>query len=137
MVSNMNNIITNFLIHQLAINPSFKGFQYIKDAITYILDEPRYLNSMTRLLYPAIARKNATTSTHVERVIRYTIEKSFKSITEENRIEIFDKTIDKNPSNQKYLAFVTNYIRIMYQKQIELEKENNQSSKNTFTKRIK
>lgn len=135
MVSNIDNIITNFLIHQLTLNPSFKGFQYIKDAIIYILDDPRYLNSFSRFLYPAIARKNTTTSTRVERAIRHTIERSWERITEENRIEIFDKTMDKKPSNKKYLSYVTNYIRAMYQQQIE--KEYNISSKNSFTKRIK
>ena len=38
------------------------------------MNEPEYINAVTKRLYPEIAKKNATTASRVERAIRHAIE---------------------------------------------------------------
>ena len=38
------------------------------------MNEPEYINAVTKRLYPEIAKKNGTTASRVERAIRHAIE---------------------------------------------------------------
>ena len=51
-----------------------KGYQFLRDAILLTMNEPEYINAVTKRLYPEIAKKNGTTASRVERAIRHAIE---------------------------------------------------------------
>lgn len=57
----------------MGVPAGIKGFNYIADAIE-IFDERGINIGITKELYPAIAKKNKTTSSRVERAIRHTFE---------------------------------------------------------------
>ena len=62
------------ILHQIGVPAHIKGYQFLRDAILLTMDEPDYINAVTKRLYPEIAKKNGTTASRVERAIRHAIE---------------------------------------------------------------
>ena len=62
------------VIHDVGIPAHIKGYHYLRDAIMIVIKEPEMLNSITKILYPTIAKSNQTTPSRVERAIRHAIE---------------------------------------------------------------
>ena len=65
--------ITN-IIHEVGVPAHIKGYQYLRDAITMVVEDMDLLGAVTKELYPAIAQLNNTTPSRVERAIRHAIE---------------------------------------------------------------
>ena len=59
---------------QLGIRSNIKGYNYIKTAITLAYNDSTILESVTKRLYPDIAKIYNTTASRVERAIRHAIE---------------------------------------------------------------
>ena len=51
-----------------------KGYHYLREAIMLSVGDKEMLESVTKLLYPAVAKKFSTTPSRVERAIRHAIE---------------------------------------------------------------
>jgi two-component system response regulator (stage 0 sporulation protein A) len=62
------------LLHELGVPPHTKGYAYIKDAISFVLQDVRYMSKITKNLYPEIAEMHDATPSRVERAIRNSIE---------------------------------------------------------------
>ena len=62
------------IIHEIGVPAHIKGYQYLRDAIIMSVNDMDMLNSITKILYPTIAKKYQTTSSRVERAIRHAIE---------------------------------------------------------------
>ena len=62
------------IIHEIGVPAHIKGYQYLRDAIMMSVEDMEMLNSITKILYPTIAKKYQTTSSRVERAIRHAIE---------------------------------------------------------------
>ena len=65
--------VTN-IIHEIGVPAHIKGYQYLREAIIMSVNDIEMLNSITKILYPTIAKKYQTTSSRVERAIRHAIE---------------------------------------------------------------
>ena len=61
-------------IHQLGVPAHIKGYHYLRVAILLSIDNQELLESVTKMLYPAVAKHFDTTSSRVERAIRHAIE---------------------------------------------------------------
>ena len=53
------------VIHEIGVPAHIKGYQYLRDAIIMCVNDMDLLNSITKALYPSIAKK------YVTRWIRY------------------------------------------------------------------
>lgn len=84
----MNRNKVEDVLFDMGVQASHRGFDYIVDAIEVIEKEGCDV-SATKVLYPAIAKKNKSTSSRVERAIRYAFELSYNG--SENR-EIMENT---------------------------------------------
>ena len=62
------------IIHEIGVPAHIKGYQYLRDAIIMSVEDMEMLNSITKILYPTIAKKHQTTPSRVERAIRHAIE---------------------------------------------------------------
>lgn len=69
---NLEADVTN-IIHEIGVPAHIKGYQYLRDAIILSVGDMEMLNSITKILYPTIAKKHQTTSSRVERAIRHAI----------------------------------------------------------------
>ena len=62
------------MIHEIGVPAHIKGYQYLREAIQMSVNDMDMLGSITKTLYPTIAKKYQTTSSRVERAIRHAIE---------------------------------------------------------------
>jgi two-component system response regulator (stage 0 sporulation protein A) len=101
------------LLHDLGMPSHIKGYQYIRDAIELMYNNPKYLGGITKELYPFIASKYQTTSSRVERAIRHAIEVSWSRGDYDLMDEIFGHSVDfdrAKPTNSEFLATLADKI---------------------------
>ena len=70
---NLESDVTN-IIHEIGVPAHIKGYQYLREAIMMSVEDVEMLGSITKILYPTIAKKYQTTPSRVERAIRHAIE---------------------------------------------------------------
>lgn len=102
------------LIRELGVPPHVKGYRYLGDAILMVLQEAELLGSITKGLYPAVARSQNTTPSRVERAIRHAIELAWNRGDPERIQRLFGHTIDREkgkPTNSEFIAMVADRLR--------------------------
>lgn len=114
---NKNDLETNITmyIQQLGVPAHIKGYQYIRDAITMVIDDMDTINSITKLLYPTVAKHYNTTASRVERAIRHAIEVAWDRGNPEILNEFFGYTIlgsKGKPTNSEFIALIADKIRL-------------------------
>lgn len=103
------------ILHEIGVPAHIKGYQYLRDAILLSVHDPEMLNSITKQLYPTIARQNQTTSSRVERAIRHAIEVAWGRGSIDAISEMFGYTINTGkgkPTNSEFIALITDKIRL-------------------------
>ena len=106
--------VTN-MIHEIGVPAHIKGYQYLREAIMMSVEEPAMISSVTKLLYPGIAKKFQTTSSRVERAIRHAIEVAWSRGKMDTIEEMFGYTISTGkgkPTNSEFIALITDRIRL-------------------------
>lgn len=105
------------IIHEIGVPAHIKGYQYLRDAIIMSVNDMDMLNSITKILYPTIAKKYQTTSSRVERAIRHAIEVAWSRGKMDTIDEMFGYTIHNGkgkPTNSEFIALITDRIRLKY-----------------------
>lgn len=113
---NLENDVTS-IIHEIGVPAHIKGYQYLRDAIMMSVNDMEMLNSITKILYPTIAKKNGTTSSRVERAIRHAIEVAWSRGKMETIEELFGYTVHMGkgkPTNSEFIALIADKIRLDY-----------------------
>lgn len=115
--------VTN-IIHEIGVPAHIKGYQYLRDAIMMSVGDGEMLNSITKLLYPTIAKKHKTTSSRVERAIRHAIEVAWSRGKVDTIDELFGYTIHNGkgkPTNSEFVALIADKIRLQYKQQEKMK----------------
>lgn len=105
------------IIHEIGVPAHIKGYQYLRDAIVMSVADMDMLNSITKILYPTIAKKYQTTPSRVERAIRHAIEVAWSRGKMDTIDEMFGYTIHNGkgkPTNSEFIALITDRIRLEY-----------------------
>lgn len=113
---NLETDVTDIL-HEVGVPAHIKGYQYLRDGIMMCVNEPEMLNSVTKILYPTIAKKNNTTASRVERAIRHSIEVAWNRGNMDMVYELFGYTINSGkgkPTNSEFIAMISDKIRLDY-----------------------
>jgi len=99
----------------VGIPAHIKGYQYLREAVKMVIDNPDLMGRITKELYPGIARRFGTTSSKVERAIRHAIEVAWNR----GRIEALDEafgrnvcSLDDKPTNGEFIALVSDRLRV-------------------------
>ncbi len=106
--------ITN-IIHEIGVPAHIKGYQYLREAISMVIDDVELLGAVTKELYPNIAKKYSTTPSRVERAIRHAIEVAWSRGKIDTINNIFGYTVhtDKGkPTNSEFIAMVADKLRL-------------------------
>lgn len=114
----MEEAITE-MIHDVGVPAHIKGYQYLRDAIIMSVLDMDMLNSVTKVLYPEVAKKYQTTPSRVERAIRHAIEVAWSRGKVETIEEMFGYTVSVGkgkPTNSEFIALITDKIRMKQQK---------------------
>lgn len=113
---NLEADVTN-IIHEIGVPAHIKGYQYLREAIMMSVDDIEMLNSITKILYPTIAKKFQTTPSRVERAIRHAIEVAWSRGRMETLDALFGYTINTGkgkPTNSEFIALIADKIRLLY-----------------------
>ena len=103
------------VIHDVGIPAHIKGYHYLRDAIIMVIKEAEMLNSITKILYPTIAKSNQTTPSRVERAIRHAIEVAWSRGNMDYINTLFSYTVSTGkgkPTNSEFIALVADKIRL-------------------------
>ncbi|MBR4110721.1 MAG: sporulation transcription factor Spo0A [Clostridia bacterium] len=106
--------VTN-LIHEVGVPAHIKGYQYLREAITLAVNDIDIINSITKMLYPTLARKFKTTPSRVERAIRHAIEVAWSRGKLDVNNSMFGNTISANkgkPTNSEFIAMIADKLRL-------------------------
>ena len=106
---------TKGMIHEIGVPAHIKGYQYLRDAILLSVEDTEMLNSITKILYPTIAKRHQTTSSRVERAIRHAIEVAWSRGKMDTIDELFGYTVNNRkgkPTNSEFIALIADKIRL-------------------------
>ena len=113
---NLETDVTN-LIHEIGVPAHIKGYSYLRDAIILSVSDMDMLNSITKMLYPTIAKMHQTTPSRVERAIRHAIEVAWNRGKMDTIDALFGYTINTGkgkPTNSEFVALIADKIRLEY-----------------------
>lgn len=112
--------VTN-MIHEIGVPAHIKGYQYLREAIMMSVEDTEMLGSVTKVLYPTIAKRYQTTPSRVERAIRHAIEVAWSRGKMETLDALFGYTINTGkgkPTNSEFIALIADRIRLSYRDNI-------------------
>lgn len=111
--------VTYYILDVLAIPAHIKGYKYIRDAISMVVEDITLLSSITKILYPNIAEKHQTTPSRVDRAIRHAIEVGCSRCDLKKFNEIFGSSISPNkgkPTNSECIAAIADRVTMEMRK---------------------
>ncbi len=103
------------IIHEIGVPAHIKGYQYLRDAIIMSVNDIEMLGSITKILYPTIAKMHQTTPSRVERAIRHAIEVAWSRGKMDTIDALFGYTINNGkgkPTNSEFVALIADKIRL-------------------------
>lgn len=106
-------------IHSMGVPAHIKGYSYLREAIIMSIENKGMINSVTKVLYPSVAKKFNTTSSRVERAIRHAIEVAWDRGDVETLNSYFGYTIHLGrgkPTNSEFIALISDKIRLELKK---------------------
>ena len=115
---NLETDVTN-MIHEIGVPAHIKGYHYLRDAIMMAVEDMNMLNSITKILYPTIAKNHQTTPSRVERAIRHALEVAWSRGKMDTIDELFGYTVSVGkgkPTNSEFIALIADKIRLDYKK---------------------
>ncbi|MEG2321959.1 MAG: sporulation transcription factor Spo0A [Bacilli bacterium] len=107
------------LLHDLGIPSHIKGYQFLRDAVYMIFDNPDIIGGITKELYPELAIKYTTTVSRVERAIRHAIEVSWTRGDLQLMENIFGHSVDidrSKPTNSEFIVTIADKLRLDFHK---------------------
>lgn len=113
---NMETNITN-IMHDIGVPAHIKGYLYLREAISMVYHDIELLGSITKILYPDIAKKYNTTASRVERAIRHAIEVAWNRGNIDSITDLFGYTVNVSkakPTNSEFIAMVADKLRLKY-----------------------
>lgn len=112
----LEQAISGFML-ELGIPAHLRGYQYLRSAVEMCAKDMELVGSVTKLLYPDLAKLYRTTDQKIERAIRNAIEVSW----ERGNSALFEQLFGycnspeyNRPTNSEYIATVADYIRLKY-----------------------
>ena len=110
----LERYITNIML-DIGVPAHLKGYHYLRDAILLSGRDMEVVSSVTKLLYPTIAKRFKTTDQKVERAIRNAIEVSWERGNTHTFEKLFGYSMQNGrhrPTNSEYIARIADKIRL-------------------------
>lgn len=109
------DVVISEIMHQIGVPAHIKGYLYLRDAIKRSVGDSEMLNSVTKLLYPTVAKDFNTTASRVERAIRHAIEVAWDRGDVDVLSSYFGYTIQNDrgkPTNSEFIAMIADRLRL-------------------------
>ena len=117
LLNNNLQISISRMLHELGMPSHIKGYQYIREAISMVYDNPEIVGGITKELYPELATKFDTTVSRVERAIRHAIEVSWNRGDWDLMEDVFGHSDKAKPTNSEFIVTVADKLRLEFVKQ--------------------
>ncbi len=106
------------IIHQIGVPAHIKGYHYLREGILLSIKDIAMINSVTKQLYPTVAKKFSTTASRVERAVRHAIEVAWDRGDVDTLDSYFGYTVQNSrgkPTNSEFIAMIADKIRMKIQ----------------------
>lgn len=116
VAASLEEMVTQIL-HEIGVPAHIKGYQYLRDAISISVRDMENLSSVTKILYPTVAKKHKTTPSRVERAIRHAIEVAWSRGNIQQIESIFGYTVSAakgKPTNSEFISLIVDKLRLSY-----------------------
>ena len=113
--SNDLEVVVSEIMHQIGVPAHIKCYQYLREAIILSVNNTEMMGSVTKLLYPTVAKTFKTTSSRVERAIRHAIEVAWDRGDVDVLSSYFGYTIQSSrgkPTNSEFIAMIADKLRL-------------------------
>ena len=103
------------VIHEIGVPAHIKGYQYLREAIKITVRDMDVINAVTKVLYPEVAKRFATTPSRVERAIRHAIEVAWDRGDLETLQKYFGYTVSVSkgkPTNSEFIAMIADRLTL-------------------------
>lgn len=103
------------VFHEIGIPSHIKGYQYLRDAIIFAVEEPDIIGGVTKQLYPKIAKAYATSASGVERAIRHAIEIAWSRGDLDTLQHYFGYSVSNTkgkPTNSEFIALIADQLQL-------------------------
>lgn len=110
----LKNLVTS-VIHEIGVPAHIKGYQYLREAIIITVNDMEVINAVTKVLYPAVAKRFSTTPSRVERAIRHAIEVAWDRGDLETLQKYFGYTVSNSkgkPTNSEFIAMIADRLTL-------------------------
>lgn len=110
----LESVVTD-IIHEIGVPAHIKGYQYLREAIILAVNDMEVINAVTKVLYPAVAKKFGTTPSRVERAIRHAIEVAWDRGDLETLQKFFGYTVSNikgKPTNSEFIAMIADCLSL-------------------------
>ena len=108
-------VVISDIMRQIGVPAHIKGYQYLRTAIKLSVEDSDMLGSVTKLLYPTVAKIFNTTSSRVERAIRHAIEVAWDRGDVDVLSSYFGYTIQSQrgkPTNSEFIAMISDKLKL-------------------------
>ena len=102
-------------MHQIGVPAHIKGYSYLREAIILSINDREMMSSVTKILYPTVAKMYGTTASRVERAIRHAIEVAWDRGDVDVLSSYFGYTIQNTrgkPTNSEFIAMISDKMRL-------------------------
>ena len=107
------DIVISDIMRQIGVPAHIKGYQYLRTAIKLSVNDSSMLSSVTKVLYPTVAKMYSTTPSRVERAIRHAIEVAWDRGDVDVLSSYFGYTIQSQrgkPTNSEFIAMIADKL---------------------------
>lgn len=108
-------VVVSQIMHQIGVPAHIRGYQYLREAIILAVNDDEIMNSVTKLLYPTVAKTFKTTPSRVERAIRHAIEVAWDRGDVDVLNSYFGYTIQNSrgkPTNSEFIAMISDKLKL-------------------------
>ncbi|MCD7855290.1 MAG: sporulation transcription factor Spo0A [Clostridiales bacterium] len=100
------------LLRDIGITPNLKGFRYLRLAISMVVENEAVIETVTKVIYPGIAKEFKTTPVRAERAIRHAIETAWERDGGETMKKVFNLPNNiKRPTNSEFIGLAAEYLK--------------------------
>ena len=110
-----NESLITSAVCAVGIPARFKGYPFLRTSIDIVIRNPNAIHSITKKLYPTIAKKYNTTPNKVERNIRNAIEVAWDRGDLDTLQRFFGYTVSNTkgkPTNSEFIALIADKLQL-------------------------
>ncbi len=108
-------VVVSRIMHQIGVPAHIRGYQYLRQAIILSVTDSEMISSVTKILYPTVAKTFKTTPSRVERAIRHAIEVAWDRGDVDVLSSYFGYTIQNDrgkPTNSEFIAMISDNLKL-------------------------